>query len=298
MRNRCRRSILCLVRRGRCCLGGAIVLVIVLHFRCLRIDLSSAEALIEGRLHQLLETHSESGLPSLLRRSSTKPTGAALSHSSRHRICTPQTPVFLQARQLPKAVWWPDLKRERSSHDSSLRPPPLHLPHSRLPAPQHSHWLHRSSSYRFLVRYLVSSEGIVDWDWDPQKLHGPALLSQWPQDAPQFPHSSHLRSYKRLTVCDLSYTTSILRSSQSPRRLLRCHGFRLKRAISATRWSRPRAQLVSSLLHHHTSASLLLLPGHGAIRLYHQPATTPSFLQCSLRYLSLMCFRTRFLALV
>ena len=66
MSNRCRRSILCLARRGRRCLEGAVVVVIALHFRCFRIDLSSTEALIEGRLHQLLETHSESSLSSLL----------------------------------------------------------------------------------------------------------------------------------------------------------------------------------------------------------------------------------------
>ena len=59
---------------------------------------------------------------------------------------------------------------------------------------------------------------------DPQNLHGPALLSQCPQDAPQHPQPSLfalslLRSYKGLTVGDQTKVTSILLSSQLPRRL-------------------------------------------------------------------------------
>ena len=42
MSKRCRQSILCLARRGRCCLGGAVV--VKLHFRHFRIALASAEA--------------------------------------------------------------------------------------------------------------------------------------------------------------------------------------------------------------------------------------------------------------
>ena len=118
-------------------------------------------------------------------------------------------------------------------------------------------------------------------------------MSLRPHNAPQLPQSSLLalsllRSYKGLTVGDQSYATSILPSSQSPGHLLRHHGLRLKRALSSTRRGRPRAQLVSSLLHHDTSAYLRRLPGHGAIRLYHQPVTPPRILHCSLRYLSLM----------
>ena len=45
--------------------------------------------------------------------------------------------------------------------------------------------------------------------------------------------------------------------------LLRRHGLRLKRAVSG---SRPRAQLVSSLLHHHASPSLHLLPGRTRVK--------------------------------
>ena len=59
---------------------------------------------------------------------------------------------------------------------------------------------------------------------DPQNLHGPALLSQCPQDGPQHPQPSLfalslLRSYKGLTVGDQTKATSILLSSQLPRRL-------------------------------------------------------------------------------
>ena len=43
MTKRCKKSILCRPRRGRCCLGGAVF--VVLHFRHLRIALSSSEAL-------------------------------------------------------------------------------------------------------------------------------------------------------------------------------------------------------------------------------------------------------------
>ena len=103
---------------------------------------------------------------------------------------------------------------------------------------------------------------------DPQNLHGPALLPQCPQDAPQHPQPSLftlslLRSYKGLAVGDQTKATSILLSSQLPRCLSCRHGLRLKKAVSGSRCGRcgrPRAQLVSSLFHHHTSPSLRLLP--------------------------------------
>ena len=93
---------------------------------------------------------------------------------------------------------------------------------------------------------------------DPQNLHGPALLSQCSQGAPQHPQPSLfalslLRSYKGLTVCDQTKATSILLSIQLPRRVRCRHGLRLKRAVSGSRCGCPRAQLVSSLFHHHTS---------------------------------------------
>ena len=271
MSKRCRRSILCRARRGRCCLRGAVF--VVLHFRRLIIALSSTKVL------RGVSINSRRLYPNpVLHLSSRKAEHqthrcCAASFSSPQNLHSADSCLPTSARQMPRAVWWLNLNKESftlSSRDSSLSSPPLHLLHPRLPAPHHSLLLHTSSSSRFLVRSLVSSEDIVSRD--PQKLHGPAMLSQCPQDAPQLPQSSLLarsllRSYKGFTVGDQSYATNI----------------------------RPWAQLVSSLLHHHTSASLRLLPGHGAIRLYHQPATSPSLLQCSLRYLSLMCFRIRFL---
>ena len=106
---------------------------------------------------------------------------------------------------------------------------------------------------------------------DPQNLHGPSLLSQCPQDAPQHPQPSLfalslLRSYKGLTVGDQTEATSILLSSQLPRRLRCRHGLRLKRAVSGSRCGRPRAQLVSFLFHYLTSPSLRLLPGHTRVK--------------------------------
>ena len=78
--------------------------------------------------------------------------------------------------------------------------------------------------------------------------------------------SPNLCSYKGLTVGDQTKDTSILLSCQLPRRLRCRHGLRLKRAVSGSRCGRPRAQLVSSLFHHHTSPSLRLLPGHTRVK--------------------------------
>ena len=77
---------------------------------------------------------------------------------------------------------------------------------------------------------------------------------------------SLLRSYKGLTAGDQSNATNILPSIQLPRRFLCRHGLRLKRAVSGSRIGRPRAQLVSSLLHHHTSHILRLLPGRTLVK--------------------------------
>ena len=106
---------------------------------------------------------------------------------------------------------------------------------------------------------------------DPQNLHGPALLSQCPQNAPQHPQPSLfalslLLSYKGLTFGDQTKATSILLSSQLPLRLRCRHGLRLKRAVSGIRCGRPQAQMVSSVFHHHTSPSLRLLPGHTRVK--------------------------------
>ena len=131
MSKRCRQSILCWARRGRCCLGGAVF--VVLHFRHFRIALSSTEAL------RGISTNSPRLSPNqALHLSSMK------AEHQTHRCCavsffSPQNLPFADsclptsARQLPRAVWWPHLKRGRftlSSRDSSLRPPSVHFPPS------------------------------------------------------------------------------------------------------------------------------------------------------------------------
>ena len=110
MSKSCRKSILCRPRRGRCFLGGAVF--VVLHFRHLRIALSSSEAL-KGRLHQLPETLSESGPPFLFHEGRA-PNSQVLrclilltTEYALHRIMSSD-----QCAQLPRAVWWPHLKRE------------------------------------------------------------------------------------------------------------------------------------------------------------------------------------------
>ena len=94
----------------------------------------------------------------------------------------------------------------------------------------------------------------------------PVSMSTGRSSVPPVFALSLLRSYKGLTVGDQSNVTSILPSSQLPRRLLCRHGLRLKRAVSGSRCGYPRAQLVSSLLHHHTSISLRLLPGRTRVK--------------------------------
>ena len=183
----------------------------------------------------------------------------------------------------------PDLKSEEftlSSRDTSLSSP--QLPHPRLSAPQHTLLLHTSSSSRFLVRSLVSSEDIA---------------------------SGAHRSFM-VQLCCLSAHRTLLSSSSLPS-LLSPSCALARDSLSVTKATPPVSSRSASHLsasfsatvsaskelypppvgaaHRHTSVYLRLLPGHGAIRLYRQPATPPSLLQCSLRYLSLMCFRIRFL---
>ena len=74
MSKRCRQNILCRARRGRGCLRGAVV--VVLHFRCLRIALSSAEAL-RGVSTNSLRIQSFISPPG---RPSTKPNGMYVSY--------------------------------------------------------------------------------------------------------------------------------------------------------------------------------------------------------------------------
>ena len=121
MSKSCRKSILCRPRRGRCCLGGAVF--VVLHFRHLRIALSSAEAL------RGVSTNSQKLSPNqVLHLSSMKAEHetyrcCAVSFSSPQNLPSADSCLPTSTRQLPRAVWWPYLKRfTLSSRDSSLCP--------------------------------------------------------------------------------------------------------------------------------------------------------------------------------
>ena len=181
MTKRYRRSILCRPRRGRCCLGGAVF--VVLHFRHLRIALSSAEAMRGVSANtQRLSPNQALHLSSVKAEQQTHRC-CAVSSSSPQNLPSAESCLPISARQLLRAVWWPHLKRE------------IYILLS---------WqLTPSSSSRFLVRSLVFSEEIVARD--PQNLHEPALLSQCSQDAPQFSQSSLSPSFA-LTRDSLSVT--------------------------------------------------------------------------------------------
>ena len=89
MSKSCRKSILCQPRRGRCCLGGAVF--VVLHFRHLKIALSSAEAL-SG-----VSTNSQRLSPNqALHLSSMK------AEHQTHRCCAVS---FSSPQNLPSAEW-------------------------------------------------------------------------------------------------------------------------------------------------------------------------------------------------
>ena len=197
MTKRCRKSILCRPRRGIYCLGGAGF--VVLHFKHLKIALSSAKAL-RGVSTNSQRPLFESGPPSLLHE------GRAPNPQVLHCLILLATESALRRllssdQRVPAAEGRVVVSlEERDSHSPLVT-------------------AHPSSSSRFLVQSLVFSEEIVARD--PQNLHGLALLSQWLQVAPQFS-----QSYKGLTVGDQSNATSILPSSQLPRHLLCRHGAR------------------------------------------------------------------------
>ena len=110
MSKSCRKSILCRPRRGRCCLGGAIF--VVLHFRHLRIALSSAEALRGVFTNsQKLSPNQALHLSSMKAEHQTHRC-CAVSFSSPQNLPSADSCLPTSARQLPRAVWWPHLKRE------------------------------------------------------------------------------------------------------------------------------------------------------------------------------------------
>ena len=246
----CKKSILCRPRRGRCCLGGAVF--VVLHFRHLRIALSSSEAL-RGVSTNSLETLSESGPPSLLLEG---------------RAPNPQVLrcfILLTTESALRRIMSSDQRAPAaegrvvaSPEERDLHSPPLVTAHSVL----------LFSLPPLISRFLRgnSGQGPTESSWSSSSVSVPTGHSSAPQLSLFALSLSLLRSYKGLTVGDQTKATSILLSSQLPRRLRCRHGLRLKRPVSGSRCGRPRAQLVSSLFHHHTSPSLHLLPGHTRVK--------------------------------
>ena len=237
---------------------------------------------------------------------STKPKDAALCHFPRHRIFTPQTPAFRLAHARCRGLCDGQTWRGRDL-DS-----PLATAHSVLLLSISLilvFLLHITLSCSIRPPILASSSALSfpPRTWSPGT-HRSFMVQQCCLSA----HRTRLSSPSLQSL--LSPSCTLTRDSlsvtrvramppvSSPRDSHLAASFAdavsdSKRAISGTRRGRPREQLVSSLLHHQTSASSRLLPGRGLIRLYHQPATPPSLLQCFLRYLSLMCFRIRFLGI-
>ena len=107
---RCRKSILCRPRRGRYCLGGAGFFV--LHFRHLKIALSSAKALRGVSTNsQRLSPNQVLHLSSMKAKDQTHRC-CAVSFSSPHNLPSADFCLPISARQLPRAVLWSHMKRE------------------------------------------------------------------------------------------------------------------------------------------------------------------------------------------
>ena len=133
MTKSCRKSILCQPRRGKCCLGVAIF--VVLHFRHIRIALSSAEAMRGVSTNsRRLSPNQALHLSSMKAKHQTHRC-RAVSFSSPQNLTSAGSCLLTSAHQLPRAVWWPHMKRERftlsfffffgHSPLAAVGPPPL-----------------------------------------------------------------------------------------------------------------------------------------------------------------------------
>ena len=238
MTKRCRKSILCHPRRGRCCLGGAVS--VVLHFRHFRVALSSAEAL------RGVSTNSQRLSPNQAIHLSSMKAEHQTNRCCAVSFSSPQNPRLLSSDQRAPAA---EGRVVASPEERDLHSP-LVTAHSVL----------LFSLPRPISRFIRGNGGQgpteSSWSISPVSMHtGRSTVP------PVFPLRSLPPSLLLgITVGDQSKATSILPSSQLPRRLLCHHGLRLKRAVFDSRCGSPRAQLVSSLLHYHTSPSLCLLP--------------------------------------
>ena len=122
MTKSCRKSILCWLRRRKSCLGGAVF--VVLHFGHIRIALSSAEATRGVSTNSRRLSPNQALHLSLMKAECQTHRCSAVSFSPQN-LPSADSCLPTSARQLPRAVWWPHLKRERftlSSRDISLRP--------------------------------------------------------------------------------------------------------------------------------------------------------------------------------
>ena len=111
---RCRQSILCWPRRGRFCLGGAVL--VVLHFRHLRIALSSVEALRGVSNNSWRLSPNQALHLSSMKAEHQTHRCYAVSFSSPQNLPYADSCLPTSARQLPRAVWWPHLERGRFTH--------------------------------------------------------------------------------------------------------------------------------------------------------------------------------------
>ena len=169
-----RKSILCRSRRGRCCLGGAVF--VVLPFRHLRIALSSAEALRGVSTNsQRLSPNQALHLSSMKAEHQThRCCAVSFSH---HRICPLQTPVFRPVRSAAE-------RRVVASPEERYLHSPLVTAHSVL-----------FSLLRLISRFLRrnSGQGPTESSWSSSSVSVPTGRSSAP---PAFP----LRSLPPLLI--------------------------------------------------------------------------------------------------
>ena len=170
----------------------------------------------EGRLHKLPETLSESGPPYLLLEG---------------RAPNPQVLrclILLATETTLRRLLSSDQRAPAADGRVVASPEErdLHSPHVT------AHSILLFSLPRPISRFLrgISGKEPTESSWSSSPVSMPTGRSSVP---PVFPLSL-LRSYKVLTVGDQSNATSILPSSQLPRRLLCRHGLRLKRAVSGS----------------------------------------------------------------
>ena len=114
-----------LAPKRKICLEGAVL--VVLHFRHLRIALNSVEALRGVSINSWRLSPNQALHLSSMKAEHQTHRCCAVSLSSPQNLPYADSCLPTSARQLPRAVWWPHLERGRFTHsyrDSSLRPPP------------------------------------------------------------------------------------------------------------------------------------------------------------------------------